>query len=69
MQTSDDRELYAVVCDGLDLAKKLWPTPPSATIALETHDWVRLRRVLLALPDLWLKASNNDDRVLPPSPE
>lgn len=49
----EELELFRVICEGLDLAAKLWPKPQSATVTLETHEWIRLRRVLLALPDMW----------------
>lgn len=57
LDQAEDRVLFQVVCDGLDLAQKLWPDPPHATVTLETNDWIRLRRVLLALPDLWLRGN------------
>ena len=44
-----------LVNEGLDLAVTLWPKPGHATVHVETHDWVRLRRVLLALPELYLE--------------
>lgn len=53
--TPDHQHLFQVVCDGLDLVQQLWPTPSHATVTLETHEWIRLRRVLLALPDLWME--------------
>jgi hypothetical protein len=42
--------------DTLDLVKDLWPSPAAATVTLETHQWVKLRRVLLAIPDLLAEA-------------
>ena len=38
--------------DALGLVADLWPVPGSATVHLETHQWVKLRKVLLAIPDL-----------------
>lgn len=41
-----------IVADALTLVAELWPSPKSATVTLETHQWERLRRVLLSIPDL-----------------
>jgi hypothetical protein len=41
-----------VLKDALALIVELWPKPGYASVTLETHQWVRLRRVLLAIPDL-----------------
>ena len=53
---SDGRALelnnLAVLRDALDLVVELWPKPGYASITLETHQWVKLRRVLLAIPEL-----------------
>lgn len=38
--------------DALDLVADLWPRPGYASVTLETHQWVKLRRVLLAVPEL-----------------
>jgi len=38
--------------DALDLVSELWPKPGYASVTLETHQWIKLRRVLLAIPDL-----------------
>lgn len=61
-QLSDDHPLAVrmdktldrleVLKDALDLVADLWPKPGYASVTLETHQWVRLRRVLLAIPDL-----------------
>lgn len=45
-------EKLEVLKDALGLVAELWPVPGSATVHLETHQWVKLRRVLLAIPDL-----------------
>jgi hypothetical protein len=45
--------------DALDLVTELWPKPGYRSITIETHQWVKLRRVLLAIPDL--VASGEDD--------
>ena len=42
----------AVLHDALDLIAELWPRPGYRSVTLETHQWVKLRRVLLAIPDL-----------------
>ena len=39
-----------VIRDALDLLVDLWPVPKDATVHLETHQWVKLRQVLLAVP-------------------
>ncbi len=41
-----------VLKDALDLVADLWPKPGYASVVLETHQWIKLRRVLLAIPDL-----------------
>lgn len=41
-----------ILKDALGLVAELWPVPGSATVQLETHQWVKLRKVLLAIPDL-----------------
>jgi hypothetical protein len=42
----------AILHDALDLVIDLWPKPGYASVTLETHQWIKLRRVLLAIPDL-----------------
>ena len=41
-----------ILKDALGLVAELWPVPGSATVHLETHQWVKLRKVLLSIPDL-----------------
>ena len=53
-----DREVIRAIRDlnilreALDLVVELWPTPGYATVTLESHQWAKLRRVLLSIPDL-----------------
>lgn len=42
----------ALIKDALDLVSELWPKPGYASVTIETHQWVKLRQVLLAIPDL-----------------
>lgn len=42
----------AVLHDALDLLVDLWPKPGYQTVVIETHQWVKLRRVLLEVPRL-----------------
>jgi hypothetical protein len=42
--------------DALQLVQELWPHPYSASVTLETHQWVKLRKVLLGIPDLLAEA-------------
>lgn len=42
----------ALIHDAMTLVADLWPVPRSASITLETHQWEKLRRVLLMIPDL-----------------
>lgn len=37
---------------GLDLLVELWPKPGYASVTLETHQWNKLRRFILAVPEL-----------------
>lgn len=46
-----------LVDDALELASDLWPRPRNATVTLETHQWLKLRRLLLAVPALWVEAN------------
>lgn len=41
-----------IIHDALSLVADLWPSPKAATVTLETHQWEKLRRVLLSIPDL-----------------
>lgn len=53
MRTAEERVLaLQVTADALDLVAELWPKPGYATVTLESHQWERLRRVLLAVPEL-----------------
>lgn len=53
MRTAEERVLaLQVTADALDLVAELWPKPSYATVTLESHQWERLRRVLLAVPEL-----------------
>lgn len=38
--------------EALDLVAELWPKPGYATVTLEPDQWQRLRRLLLAVPEL-----------------
>lgn len=40
----------AVLHDALDLLVELWPKPGYQTVVIETHQWIKLRRVLLEIP-------------------
>lgn len=37
--------------EALDLLAELWPKPSFSTVMIETHQWHRLRRLLLAIPE------------------
>lgn len=37
--------------EALDLLAELWPKPSFSTVMIETHQWYRLRRLLLAIPE------------------
>lgn len=41
-----------VATEALALVVELWPKPGSATVHVETHQWDRLRRTLLAAAEL-----------------
>jgi hypothetical protein len=43
---------FDLVKDALDLIVELWPQPGYASVTMETHQWIKLRRALLAIPDL-----------------
>lgn len=42
----------AVIKAAMDLVIELWPQPGYASVTLETHQWDRLRQLLLAIPEL-----------------
>jgi hypothetical protein len=42
----------ATLHDALDLIVELWPKPGYSTVQLESHQWIKLRRVLLEIPHL-----------------
>ena len=50
--SKDGANALSLLKDALDLVVELWPQPGYASVTLETHQWVKLRRVLLAVPDL-----------------
>lgn len=37
--------------EALDLLAELWPKPSFSTVMIETHQWHRLRKLLLAIPE------------------
>jgi hypothetical protein len=37
--------------EALDLLAELWPKPSFGTVMIETHQWIRLRRLLVSLPE------------------
>jgi len=37
--------------EALDLLAELWPKPSFSTVMIETHQWIRLRRLLVSLPE------------------
>jgi len=41
-----------ILHDALDLVVDLWPKPGYRTVIIETHQWIKLRRVLLEIPRL-----------------
>lgn len=45
-------EVHGLVADALELVAELWPKPGYATVTLESHQWDRLRRLLLGVPEL-----------------
>lgn len=51
-ESSNRIQRMAVAASALELVTELWPKPLSATVTLETHQWVRLRRTLLATAEL-----------------
>ena len=50
------REDFQTMTEALELLVKLWPSPAHATVTLETHEWRQLRKVLVAMPRLWVEA-------------
>jgi hypothetical protein len=54
MKSATERKAFAVTmaADALELVTELWPKPSYATVTLESHQWERLRRVLLRVPEL-----------------
>lgn len=52
-QLRDRDDLHQrLTVEALDLVAELWPKPGFATVHLESHQWERLRRFLLAVPEL-----------------
>lgn len=47
---------FEIMTDAMELLVELWPHPGYATIAMETHQWRKLRRVLIAQSRLWVEA-------------
>lgn len=45
-------ENLALIKDALDLLVELWPKPGYRTVTLESHQWAKLRQLLLAIPAL-----------------
>ncbi len=48
----DKHRNLATLRDALDLIVELWPKPGYSTVQLESHQWIKLRRVLLEIPRL-----------------
>lgn len=55
-----ETDRYRVLREALELVEELWPKPATASIVLETHTWLKLRRTLLAVPDLVADAEKQD---------
>lgn len=53
------RDDQTLVDDAMALLVDLWPTRGGATVISDGPTWDRLRRVLLAVPNLW----SGDDRA------
>lgn len=54
VKADDEADLrkWNMIAEALDLVAELWPKPGYATVTLESHQWIRLRTVLLAVPEL-----------------
>lgn len=42
---------FQLANEALGLVAELWPKPRYGTVMIETHQWHRLRRLLLDLPE------------------
>lgn len=51
---------YETLRDAMDLLVELWPKPGYRTVTIETHQWVKLRKVLLAIPALMMIPEDDD---------
>lgn len=47
---------FTIMIEALELLVDLWPNPGHATVTLETHQWLKLRKVLVAMSRLWTEA-------------
>lgn len=41
-----------LIKQAFDLVVELWPKPGYASVVLETHQWIKLRQLLLSIPEL-----------------
>ena len=55
-----ESDRHRVLREALELVAELWPQPSSASVTMETHTWLKLRRTLLAVPDLVIDAEKQD---------
>ena len=55
-----EADRHRVLREALELVGELWPQPASASVVIETHTWLKLRRTLLAVPDLVIDAEKQD---------
>jgi hypothetical protein len=55
-----ETDRHRVLREALELVGELWPQPSSASVTMETHTWLKLRRTLLAVPDLVIDAEKQD---------
>ena len=55
-----ETDRHRVLREALELVGELWPQPASASVIIETHTWLKLRRTLLAVPDLVIDAEKQD---------